>query len=215
MSVEINQENSTIKVRVIYIRKCGEGDINQENETYHLIKHKASMYLVLVGLFFLFDFLLSQNKHASFFEEIEFSKHRLIYILIFLLLAATNLIYHYFRLKNRKEKIPSQDSEEYYLLLVKEYNRYERYVQLAEKKLDMLKEISPIIVTFVFLQGLIEKIISVSIQMEFSEILGFVIVLFYVFMYMEAWHTYKLDSHYLYKYKDMMFEYEEKKKDDT
>lgn len=186
--------------------------MNQENETFNLIKHKASMYVVLLILFFVFDFLLNQNKHGGFFKEIEFSKHRLIYIAAFILLATSNLIYHYLRLKMRKEKIPSNESEEYYLLLVKEFNRYERYVQLSEKKLDILKEISPIIVTFVFLQGLIEKMISITIQMEFGEILGFVIVLFYVYLYMEAWHTFKLDTRYLLKYKDMILECEEKEK---
>lgn len=186
--------------------------MNQENEIFHLIRHKASMYIVLLILFFIFDFLLNQNKHGGIFEEIEFSKHRMLYIGTFILLASSNLMYHYLRLKKRKEKIPSEDSEEYYLLLVKEFNRYERYVQLAEKKLDILKEISPIIVTFVFLQGLIEKMISITIQMEFGEILGFVIVLFYVFLYMEAWHTFKLDSRYLLTYKDMILEFEEKEK---
>jgi hypothetical protein len=45
--------------------------MNQENETFNLIKHKASMYVVLLILFFVFDFLLNQNKHGSFFKEIE------------------------------------------------------------------------------------------------------------------------------------------------
>jgi hypothetical protein len=48
--------------------------------------------------------------------------------------------------------------------------------------------------------------------MEFGEILGFVIVLFYVYLYMEAWHTFKLDTRYLLKYKDMILECEEKEK---
>ena len=45
----------------------------------------------------------------------------------------------------RKRKIPNENSNEYYQLLLEEYNRYERAVLLSDKKLGFLQEISPII----------------------------------------------------------------------
>lgn len=186
--------------------------MNEKDEMKQLIQRKISMYFVLVVLFFVFDFLLSQNKQNEWINQFSFARHRLIYLLVFIAFALVHLLLSYLKMKKRKDKIPEKNSEEYHFLLQKGYNYYEREVALANRKLDFLKEISPFIVTFVFLQGLFEKIFTESIQMEFSEILGFVIVLFYVFVFMETWHTYRIDTGYLLQFKNELTEFDNQKK---
>ena len=183
--------------------------MNDKDEALHLVRHKISMYIVLIVLFFLFDFLLGQNQRDVLMEQFGFAKHRFLYIFLFILFASLHLIYHYYKMIKRKRKIPNENSNEYYQLLLEEYNRYERALLLSDKKLGFLQEISPIIITFVFLQGLFEKMFTKSIQMEFSEILGFVIVLFYVFFFMETWHTYKLNTGYLLRFKNKLSKLEQ------
>ncbi len=183
--------------------------MKKKEALFYVLRYKGSMYLVLILLFSFFNFLIVQNKQDHILNQFSFEENSRLYTLFFIGFILINSSYHYIKLRRRKDPDVYLKAEHQAFSLKREINIHQHELDFLDKKINMLQVIAPIIVTFVLLQGVLDKLIRTDLQMEFGEIVAFTIILFYVFIYMENWHSYKFISVQLLKFENQLLQLEE------